>query len=197
MMITLATGNAHKLQEFQDILGLPVRGLRDIPGAPEPEETGSTFAENAMIKAESLAAFCGGWALADDSGLEVHALQGAPGIYSARYAGRHGDDAANNALLLRNLEKVTDRSARFVCVLALCGPSGECTVIEGECRGRIAQAPAGSDGFGYDPLFIPEGESQTCAQLGAAWKSRHSHRAHALSQFLAQHAALLDKLRSA
>jgi len=180
-MITLATANQHKLQEFLDLLGLPVQGLRAVAGAPEPEESGATFEENAWIKAASLAAHTGGWALADDSGLEVDALNGAPGVHSARFAGRHGDDAANNRLLLEKLRDVGDRRARFVCALAVCAPDGTGFTVRGECPGEIASATRGSEGFGYDPLFIPEGESRTFAELGPAVKQKRSHRAAAVA----------------
>lgn len=184
----LASGNKHKLEEFHELLGHPLLGLGDVPGAPEPEETGATFEENAILKARSLAEHTGGWALADDSGLEVTALGGAPGVYSARFAGKHGDDEANNRLLLEKLKGCEDRSAQFVCVLALCGPSGEQMTVRGECRGRIAHAAAGSSGFGYDPLFVPDGESRSFAELGPEEKQKRSHRADAVRKLR----ALLD-----
>lgn len=183
-MITLASGNAHKIREISDMLGVPVRGLRDIADAPELIEDGDSFEANALIKARGLRDVLGDWTLADDSGLAVDALNGAPGIHSARYAGTHGDDAANNRLLLQNLSGEKNRGAAFVCVLALCGPSGEEWVIRGECRGIIAESPSGTSGFGYDPLFIPEGHAQSFAELGDEVKSSISHRARALRLLL-------------
>lgn len=179
----VATGNAHKLSEIEAILGVTARGLRDVPDAPEVVEDGDTFEENAVKKAAALAAHTGGWALADDSGLEVDALDGAPGVRSARFAGRHGDDAANNALLLEKLRGTDHRAARFVCVIALCGPGGGAHTFRGECRGRIAQAPRGTEGFGYDPLFVPDGYAKTFGELGEAVKHRLSHRSRALGVF--------------
>jgi len=181
MSLLLASGNAHKLEEISAVLGIPLRGLRDVPDAPELIEDGDSFEANARIKAEGLARHCGEWALADDSGLDVSALGGAPGIHSARFAGRHGDDAANNALLLSRLEGQAERGARFVCVIALCSPEGECHFFRGECPGHIAHAASGRGGFGYDPLFIPQGFSQSFAELGSECKNRISHRAKALA----------------
>jgi XTP/dITP diphosphohydrolase len=189
-MITLATNNAHKLVEFQDLLGVPLRSLRDVPGAEDVIEDGETFEANAVKKAQSLADFTGDWALADDSGLEVDALGGAPGVYSARFAGEHGNDSANNALLLEKLSAVTDRTARFVCVLALCHPDCAPLVFRGECEGCIAHSPTGSGGFGYDPLFVPEGYSESFAALGADIKQKISHRARALKLLLADEKAV-------
>jgi XTP/dITP diphosphohydrolase len=183
MLLYLATGNAHKLDELRALApwpGVEWRTLRDAPGFVPPEETGATFAENAVIKAEALAAFTGQAALADDSGLEVDGLGGAPGVYSARYAGVHGDDAANNRKLLAELGAGRDRRARFRCVLALSHGPGRTRVAAGACEGRIAAAPAGAGGFGYDPLFIPDGFDRTFAELGAEVKNRLSHRAAAM-----------------
>lgn len=184
--LTLASGNVHKIQEIGDILGVPVRGLRDLSAPPELIEDGDSFEANALIKARGLRDAIQHWTLADDSGLAVDALDGAPGIHSARYAGTHGDDAANNRLLLKNLEGVEDRGGAFVCVLALCGPQGEEWVVRGECRGRIGLKASGNSGFGYDPLFVPDGYGQSFAELGDEVKSRISHRAHAL-QLLLEH----------
>ncbi|WFB37726.1 RdgB/HAM1 family non-canonical purine NTP pyrophosphatase [Kiritimatiellota bacterium B12222] len=183
--LTLASGNAHKCEEFSEMLGMPVRSLKDVPGVPDFVEDGDSFEANALIKARGLRNFTGGWSLADDSGLAVDALGGAPGIHSARFAGEHGDDAANNQLLLEKLADQEDRSAQFVCVLALCGPEGEEWVIRGECKGQIAQKPSGEAGFGYDPLFHPEGYDQSFAELGAEVKHRISHRSVALEKLLA------------
>ncbi|MCC5849918.1 MAG: RdgB/HAM1 family non-canonical purine NTP pyrophosphatase [Verrucomicrobia bacterium] len=181
-MILLASGNAHKLQEISQILGVPLRGLSDVPDAPDVVEDGNTFEANAIKKGASLAAHTGSWTLADDSGLEVDALDGAPGVHSARFAGEHGNDAANNALLLEKLKNVQNRQARFVCVLALCGPEGEALTVRGTCEGRIAHAPSGKSGFGYDPLFIPDGFDKSFAELGEEIKQTHSHRAKALEK---------------
>jgi XTP/dITP diphosphohydrolase len=165
---------------------VPVRGLRDLSDPPELVEDGETFEANALIKARELRDVLEDWTLADDSGLAVDALDGAPGIYSARFAGTHGDDEANNRLLLEQLEGRQDRGAAFVCVIALCSPGGEEWVVRGECRGDIGFSPSGETGFGYDPLFVPTGYDKTFAELGEAVKSRISHRAHAL-KLLADH----------
>jgi len=194
--LTLSSGNAHKVTEIRDMLGIPLRSLKDVPDAPDFEETGTTFEANARIKARGLADFIGGWALADDSGLAVNALDGAPGVYSARYAGIHGDDAANNAKLLADLAEISDRGAAFVCVLALCGPGGKEWIIRGECRGRIARAASGSNGFGYDPLFIPEGFEQSFAELGSGEKNRISHRSVALRKLIGHPDDPLARFRS-
>ncbi len=184
MRIIIASVNPHKISEIRMLLfraGVEWKTPADAPGAPEPEETGVTFAENAAIKARALAAHTGWLALADDSGLEVDALGGAPGVVSARYAGRHGDDEANNRLLLEKLHRSRNRSARFRCALALAAPDGTLVAVaDGSCEGTIADQPAGVAGFGYDPLFIPAGFDRTFAELGAEVKNRLSHRARAL-----------------
>lgn len=184
MSLTLASGNAHKVHEFEHILGVPVRGLKEIKDPPDLIEDGDTFEANALIKARGLRDFLCDWALADDSGLAVEALDGAPGVYSARYAGEHGDDEANNQLLLRNLEGEENRKAAFVCVLAVCGPNGEEWVVRGECTGTISHTPSGDHGFGYDPLFVPDGHTESFAQLGDDIKAGISHRANALDLLL-------------
>jgi len=184
MLLTVSSGNAHKIEEIQAMLGIPVRGLKDVPGVPEFEETGETFEANALIKARGLRDFIQDWALADDSGLAVDALDGAPGVYSARYAGTHGDDAGNNRKLLSELEGVENRGAGFVCVLALCGPDGGEWLIRGECRGQIQLEATGEGGFGYDPLFVPDGFSLSFAELGAEVKNSISHRSAALQALL-------------
>jgi len=182
--ITVASGNAHKLEEISGILGVAVRGLKDLSNPPELIEDGDTFEANALIKARGLRDAIGEWTLADDSGLAVDALDGAPGIYSARFAGIHGDDEANNRLLLEKLEGVEDRSAKFVCAIALCGPGGEEWVVRGECHGTIQAVPTGTSGFGYDPLFVPDGYTQSFAELGEEVKSKLSHRAIALQKLV-------------
>lgn len=203
----IATGNAHKVAEIAHLLGPTVacRSQRDAGVSLEIDETGSTFAENARLKSVTWAAYLGmdacnlgvGWVLADDSGLEVDALGGAPGVHSARFAalddGRRGNsaDAENNAKLLRLLADVPEgrRGARFRCVLALTpvrpGASVEALTeatrcFDGRCEGRIQSRPAGAGGFGYDPLFIPSGHDASFAELGSEVKSRLSHRAQAL-----------------
>lgn len=186
MKLLLATGNAHKVREIRDMFHIP--GLEILTPAEHPvalpgvEETGATFQENAVLKAVTLALASGLWTMADDSGLEVDALDGAPGVRSARFAGEPSDDAANNALLLRLLAQKpgAPRTARFRCVLALSSPSGRCQIVEGACEGAIAIAPRGSGGFGYDPLFVPNGHERTFGELSAAEKNGLSHRALAL-----------------
>jgi XTP/dITP diphosphohydrolase len=186
--LVLATHNAHKLGELRAILApeLPdldpaaVVGARDV-GAVEPVEDGVTFAENALIKARALAAFTGLPAVADDSGLAVDVLGGSPGIFSARWAGRHGDDAANLALLVAQVADVPERhrAARFVCAAALVTPDGHEVVETGTLEGALAFAPRGAGGFGYDPILVPTGETRTCAELTPAEKNAISHRGKA------------------
>jgi len=185
MKLLIATRNAHKLYEIRAILSCPGLTLLGVAehGRPLPEvaEDAGTFVGNALKKARTLCAASGLWTLADDSGLEVDALVGAPGVYSARYAGDGAGDAANNARLLRELDGVEDRRARFRCVLALAAPDGRDWTVEGCCEGRIARAPSGTGGFGYDPLFHPDGATRSFAELTPAEKNRISHRAHALA----------------
>jgi XTP/dITP diphosphohydrolase len=185
MHIYLATGNAHKVRELRELLPWPGwewRGLTDVPGYVPPEEDGATFAENALLKAEALAARVQARALADDSGLEVHALGFAPGVRSARYAGEPSDDAANVRLLLERLAGQPDRRARFRCALACCEWPGRTRIVVGTCTGRIAEAPRGAGGFGYDPVFIPEGHDRTFAEMSAEEKNALSHRADAAAR---------------
>ncbi len=184
--ITLATNNPKKASELDRLLGdleVRVRPAGTLDDPPKPEETGTTFIENARIKAVAFQEATGGWALADDSGLEVDALDGRPGVYSSRFAGREGDDAANNQLLIESLAEVDDaeRTARFRCVLCLRGPDGEEHLSEGSIEGVIGRERRGSEGFGYDPLFLIPSEDKTFAELGADYKSLHSHRARALA----------------
>ena len=176
--LVVATHNAHKLREIGQLLpGWEIRG--EDSGA---DETAETFVGNARIKARAIAPrHPGAWVMADDSGLEVNALGGAPGVRSARYAGRDGDSAANNALLLKNLSGVSDRRARFSCVVVLVAPDGTEHVAEGHCPGRIAEAPSGEGGFGYDPLFVPDGYDRSFAELSADEKNAISHRGRALA----------------
>lgn len=194
MKLLIASRNAKKLKEIKSILqvpGLELVSAADVPGAPDVEEDGTTFEENAGKKAATLAKATGLWALADDSGLEVDALGGAPGVYSARYAGEPTKYSANNRKLLKALAGETNRRARFRCVIALASPQGEVKTVEGACEGVIADAPRGRKGFGYDPLFIPEGHALTFAEMDAADKNRISHRGRALAKADAEWSALL------
>ncbi len=189
-ILTIATRNAHKAQEIAAILPphFTVRTLADYPTLPDVEETGTTFAENAALKACGISAALPGLVLADDSGLCVDALEGAPGVYSARYAGEHGNDAANNAKLLADLAALpadTAKTARFMCAMCLAEGGSVKAEFIGKVEGSITATPAGEHGFGYDPLFVPHGYSCTMAQLPAEEKNRISHRADALQQFLA------------
>ncbi|MCK5529096.1 MAG: RdgB/HAM1 family non-canonical purine NTP pyrophosphatase [Kiritimatiellae bacterium] len=180
----IATGNAHKLVEIRAIFSVPnlkLVDMNDYSELPEVVEDQDSFVGNAVKKAVELAKFSGQWTLADDSGLEVDALGGDPGVYSARYAGEDADYLANNSKLLHELKGVTERSARFRCVIALCSPDGEARTVEGCCEGKIALAPSGDSGFGYDPLFIPVGESRTFAEMSDLEKNAVSHRGVALA----------------
>lgn len=193
--VLLATRNAAKLAELRRILaaseqpgepGVEVLGLADVAGFDEVPETGATFEENALIKARAAAAATGMAAVADDSGLAVDALGGMPGVLSARWSGRHGDDDANLRLVLDQLADVpaARRGAAFVCAAALVLPSGQETVVRGEWRGALATAPRGTNGFGYDPIFLPEGEQRTSAELAPEEKDAASHRGRALRALL-------------
>jgi XTP/dITP diphosphohydrolase len=182
--VVLATHNPHKAREFQDILGREVPGLEIVAyDGPEPVEDGASFEENALIKARAAAEHTGLPALADDSGICVDVMGGAPGIFSARWAGRHGDAAANRRLLLDQLADIpdADRGAHFTATLALLVPGGEPTVVQGIWPGRIAREPRGENGHGYDPIFVPDGHDATAAELQPAQKNAESHRARALS----------------
>ena len=179
MKLNVATHNVHKLREIGEIL--PEYDI--VPDDPDVEETAPDFAGNALIKVRAIAArHPGEWSMADDSGLEVRALGGAPGVRSARYAGEPANTPANNALLMKNLEGVEDRTARFTCTMALVDPEGREHVVTGHCPGRIAHAPSGTAGFGYDPLFIPDGYDASFADLGEDAKNKISHRGRALAQ---------------
>jgi len=184
LSIVIATRNRHKFRELAELLRVPGirwRSLAAFPGLPIVEETGPTFDANAIKKARAVARATGCLALADDSGLEVEALGGAPGVQSARFAGRHGKDAANNRKLLRLLagRPLPQRRARYRCSLALAAPSRLITVAQGCWEGRIALRPAGSRGFGYDPLFLVPRYQKTVGQLPHRIKQRLSHRAAA------------------
>ena len=184
MKILIASRNAHKIQEIREIFDLP--GVEWVSTAEFPDlhdvvEDGDTFEANALKKATELARATGLWALADDSGLEVTALGNAPGVYSARYAGEPCSHANNNAKLLRELAGKTDRSARFRCVAALSDPTGRAETVSGSCPGRIDDALRGAQGFGYDPLFVPDGHDRTFAEMGNEQKNKLSHRGRALA----------------
>jgi XTP/dITP diphosphohydrolase len=182
--LVLATNNAKKLAELRRILpadlGIEVLGLADLPAYPEPPETGATFADNALLKAREAVARTGLPAVADDSGLAVDALNGMPGVLSARWSG--AGDAANNALVLGQLADIPDerRGAAFVCVIALVLPDGTERLVEGRMPGRLVREPRGTNGFGYDPIFQPHGESRTSAEMAPAEKDAISHRGQAL-----------------
>jgi len=196
--IVVATANRGKLREIEEILaplGLSIASLADYPDFPRVKEDGATFEENAVKKAQATAAFTGTVALADDSGLEVDYLGGAPGVHSARFAGDSADDAANNAKLLGLLEGVPweKRTARFRCVIAVATPEGEVITAEGVAEGYILTAPRGAGGFGYDPLFYFPGYGQTFAELPPAVKNQVSHRARALARIKEALTALLQK----
>jgi XTP/dITP diphosphohydrolase len=186
--ILLATANVKKGMELREILGdgWSVRTLGDFPLVPKVVEDGDSFEANAVGKALAFAVLSDGLVLADDSGLEVDVLRGAPGIYSARYAGAGADDASNNALLLGNLAAVEDggRGAQFRCVLALVWRGRHVRSFEGVCRGRILRVARGGNGFGYDSLFVPDGYGRSFAELPSEIKHRLSHRGRAMRLLL-------------
>lgn len=196
--ILVASRNAKKLAELRRVLaaagieGLEVIGLDEVPAFPETPETGATFEANAIVKAVDGAAATGLPCVADDSGLEVDALNGMPGVLSARWSGRHGNDDANTALLLGQLADVPDerRGAAFVSACALAIPGQDTVVVRGEWRGRIVREPRGDNGFGYDPVFEPEGDRRTSAELSPQEKDAASHRGRALAQLVPALAAL-------
>lgn len=182
--LVLASGNKGKLAEFQrllDGLDVQIHSMKEYPEIGEIVEDGSTFAENALIKARAVCKATGKPAMADDSGLAVDALNGAPGIYSARFAGEQRSDADNNAKVLQLMETVADadRTARFFCVIAIVLPDGREYTVEGTCEGIILHALRGEGGFGYDPLFYVESMNKTFAELTMEEKNRISHRGHA------------------
>ncbi|NLX02259.1 MAG: XTP/dITP diphosphatase [Syntrophomonadaceae bacterium] len=183
--LLLASRNQHKIEELQQMLAglnIEVISLDDVPDIPVIEEDGNTFSENACKKACLTAMYTGFTCLADDSGLVVDALGGQPGVYSARFAGEDADDRKNNHKLLQMLQGFDEekRRARFVCVIAISDPQGNVNTVQGTCEGRIDYEERGTEGFGYDPLFIPEGYTQTFAQLSREEKNRISHRGQAL-----------------
>ncbi len=186
MKLIAATQNKHKLEEIEAIVSplgiepvsLAQAGLADL----EIEESGATLEENSLLKAQIVCRLSGCAAIADDTGLLVDALGGAPGVYSARFAGEHGNDAANRALLLEKLKGLRgrERAARFVTIITLCTPSGQTLVARGECAGLITEEERGTGGFGYDPLFLPDGQQKTFAELSPEEKNAISHRGRAL-----------------
>lgn len=196
--VVLATRNEGKVPEIRHILeqhGAAV-DLVSVTGfdVPDVTETGLTFTENALLKARAVAEATGLPAVADDSGISVEAMNGMPGVFSGRWSGRHGDDAANLALLLAQLADVPDgrRGAAFVCVAALVTPDGDEVVEEGRVTGRLLREPRGSGGFGYDPVFVPDGETRTTAEMPAAEKNAISHRGRAFAA-LAKHLQRLGR----
>jgi len=183
--LLIATRNPHKLREIREVFHLPeleLVSLDAFPAAPEVVEDGETFEANAVKKARTLSEATGLRTVADDSGLEVEALGGRPGVHSARYAGEPCSDDANNAKLLQALAAEPNRKACFRCVIALARPGEETRVVEGRCQGWIADAARGDGGFGYDPLFIPDGHEQTFGEMDPADKNRISHRGRALRE---------------
>jgi XTP/dITP diphosphohydrolase len=185
--IVLATSNKGKIREFAGLLeGVfgSIISLNDLESPPDVVEDGMTFRENAIKKARAIAAYSGLPAFADDSGLEVDALGGRPGVYSARYAGDGATDRDNIAKLLSELEGIEDRNARFVCVLALVMPDGKETVAEGSCEGIIIDEPRGEGGFGYDPVFFLPEYGKTMAEIPPDLKNKISHRARACESLI-------------
>ena len=195
--VVLATRNQHKIRELARILAPYDVELVDWPDLPDVAETGTTFAENALLKARTIASLTGLVAVADDSGLTVDALNGMPGVLSARWAGRHGDDAANLALVLAQLADVPDerRTAAFVCAAAAVSPSGAELVVEGRVDGVLLHAARGAGGFGYDPIFVPAGESRTTAEMSPDEKDALSHRGKAFRALAPRLAGLLDTVQ--
>jgi XTP/dITP diphosphohydrolase len=190
MKLVVGTYNAGKIKELNELLdGSPVEffGLKSFENIADVAETGAVFEENAVLKAKSYALQTGFWALSDDSGLEVDALGGAPGVYSARYAGETAGDAERIEKLLKELAETGDkeRRARFVCVMAVSDEKGEIRYLaEGVCDGKIAEEPRGANGFGYDPIFVPEGFEQTFGELSSTVKGEISHRARAIKKII-------------
>ena len=188
--LLIATRNAHKTAEFRVMLGdrFEVTDLTAHPEIPAVEETGETFEENAVLKAVAASEIFSGVVLADDSGLEVDALGGAPGVISARYSGENADDRSNREKLLAELDRVgargKARSARFRCVLALARKGAVVVAFDGKVEGMIINQAKGERGFGYDPVFVPEGYCETFAQLDEEIKNRESHRARALGKLI-------------
>ncbi len=186
-LLLIATRNAHKTQEIREMIGdrFEVRDVNDFPGLPAVEETGTTFLENATLKAVAISREVAGKVLSDDSGLEVDALDGAPGVWSSSFGGEEGNHPKNNARLLAEMEGKADRAARFRCTMVLAEGGRVLADFSGTVEGRILEAPYGAGGFGYDPLFAPEGHEKSFAELGAAVKNALSHRGRALEKVVA------------
>lgn len=197
--LVIGSGNAHKILELREWLPpnrFTLTSLAELPAAIEVDETGKTFVENARLKAVEQAKHLQRWVLAEDSGLEVDALGGKPGVLSARFAGKHGDDAANNLLLLEQLRDVPDskRTAAFRCFVCVASPDGSVEIeVDDACRGVIAHSETGGGGFGYDPLFIIPEYHLTFAELGMAVKNVLSHRSRALRRLMPQLIALAEQ----
>jgi XTP/dITP diphosphohydrolase len=197
--LVLATRNVHKVAELRRILteaglvGIDLVGVETFPGVEDVVETGITFVENAALKAHAVATATGVAAIADDSGLCVDVLGGSPGVFSARWAGKHGDDLANLGLLLDQLSDVPDehRGAHFACAAVLALPDGTERVVEGRLTGSLIREPQGNNGFGYDPIFVPDGETRTTAQMSPAEKDAISHRGRAFRALLPSLAELV------
>ena len=197
--VVIASRNEHKIDEMRRILNeaglsLDLVGIQEFPDLPDVDETGTTFAENALLKAREICAFTGIPAIADDSGLCVDALGGMPGIFSARWAGTHGNDLANLQLLLAQISHVVPdrRTASFRCAAAIVMPSGAEEVVEGIMAGRLIDTPRGTNGFGYDTIFIAEGYSITTAEMDSASKDAISHRGRAIAALAPTLAQLLS-----
>jgi XTP/dITP diphosphohydrolase len=193
----IATTNQGKLNEFRNLLSnhFEIHSTLELPNYSPPPETGQTFLDNARLKARSMKAMKPGeWVVADDSGLEVEGLGNMPGVHSARYAGPKASDAENNAKLLKmvSIRTATKRDAKFKCVLVVFDPAGVEHILEGEVTGTIAVIAKGKQGFGYDPVFVPTGQTQTFAELGVAFKNRVSHRAAAIQKLIPLAAAAPD-----
>ena len=192
--VVLATKNLGKIKEFERLLGefasdIQVLGLKDFPDLPEVEETGDSFESNSLLKAEAIARYTKLPALADDSGICVEVLNGEPGIFSARWAGVHGDDLANNQKLLSQLASEINRNAKFRCVVTLVVPKGDKELIlveSGEVHGKIVDSPRGEGGFGYDPIFQPNGSNLTFGEFPHGEKDKISHRGQALRKIAPQ-----------
>ncbi|WP_102127649.1 RdgB/HAM1 family non-canonical purine NTP pyrophosphatase [Deinococcus planocerae] len=188
MRVVVATGNAGKVREIAGALGGLSWQLEGLSGLPLPEETGTTYEENAALKACAAALMRSVPALADDSGLEVAALGGQPGVYSARFGNRDNDNE-RNLYLLEKLRGVKDRRAKFVSVVILAYPDGKLETYRGELTGTLLEGPRGESGFGYDPLFVPDGETRTLAEMTLEEKQAISHRGRALAALMAAHGA--------
>ncbi len=184
--LIIATRNRHKTEEIRAVLGdrFEILDVTSFPDLPEIEETGTTFLENARLKALGISRCEGGWVLADDSGLEVDALDGRPGVWSSSFGGEEGNHGLNNERLMREMKDKENQSARFRCTMVLAKNGEVMGIFLGSVEGRIAATPSGNGGFGYDPLFIPEGYDITLAELGPEIKNSLSHRANALREFV-------------